>query len=124
MSRLRTNSALPLFADESCQKEEDVARCADTFHGINIKLMKCGGITPSLRMIENARREGLKIMLGCMTESSVGISNLVQLAPLVDFLDADGALLLKKDVANGVKFEDGKVCFSAASGSGITDLIS
>ncbi|MBT8253057.1 MAG: dipeptide epimerase, partial [Bacteroidia bacterium] len=109
---------LPTIADESCQRYEDVRRCAEAFHGINIKLMKCGGITPALQMIKTARELGLKVMAGCMTESTVGISNLTQLAPLLDYIDADGPLLLKEDIATGVSFQKGRIIYSSNPGSG------
>src|SRR6185295_18209611 len=102
MRRLRVLSALPLVADESCQVEADVDRCAGHFHGVNIKLVKCGGLTPARRMIARARELGLSVMIGCMTESSVGISAAAQLLPLVDYADLDGAVLLMEDVASGV----------------------
>ena len=118
MKKVRSESALALIADESCQGQEDVSRCRD-FHGINIKLMKCGGITPALKMIDQARALGLKVMAGCMTESSVGISALCQLAPMLDFLDADGALLLAKDIARGVTFHGGKIEWANGYGTGV-----
>ncbi len=118
MKLLKERSELPIIADESCQRLDDVDRCAEFFHGINIKLMKCGGITPALKMIEKARKHNLLVMAGCMTESSIGISNLTQLAGLLDYIDADGAMLLKNDIAEGVYFKDGKIVFSAANGSG------
>lgn len=118
MKTLKQKSKLPVIADESCQRLEDIEPCGNHFHGINIKLMKCGGITPALRMITLSRKLNLKVMAGCMTESSIGISNLVQLAPLLDYLDADGAMLLKSDVARGVDFVDGKIQFSSEKGSG------
>ncbi len=118
MKILKEKSVLPIIADESCQKLQDIETCAETFHGINIKLMKCGGITPALKMIEKARKLHLKVMAGCMTESTIGISNLVQLAPLLDYLDADGAMLLKGDIATGVRFENGNIIFSEDFGSG------
>ncbi|SDB67107.1 L-alanine-DL-glutamate epimerase [Flavobacteriaceae bacterium MAR_2010_188] len=122
MKLVYSESVLPIIADESCQKYADVDKCAGHFHGINIKLTKCGGLTPALKMIRRGRELGLKIMVGCMTESTVGISNLLQLAPLLDYLDADGALLLKEDVAQGAKLKDGKVIFSDKFGSGIDFL--
>ena len=122
MKLVKEKSALPIIADESCQRVQDVLTCKDFFHGINIKLMKCGGITPALRMIEMGRKYNLKIMAGCMTESSVGISGLVQIAPLLDYLDADGALLLSHDIADGVHFDFGKIIFSSELGSGIKIL--
>ena len=118
MEILKKESVLPIIADESCQKFSDVLKCAEVFHGINIKLMKCGGITPALQMIQIAKTQQLKIMLGCMTESTIGISNLTQLAPLLDYLDADGALLLQKDIATGVTFHNGEIIYADGNGSG------
>lgn len=118
MKILKEKSVLPLIADESCQRFEDVEKCAEGFHGINIKLMKCGGLTPALKMIKKARELNLKVMAGCMTESTVGISSLVQIAPLLDYIDADGALLLKEDIASGTQIIDGNILFSKNSGSG------
>jgi L-Ala-D/L-Glu epimerase len=122
MELLMNKSLLPIIADESCQRLEDVDLCADVFHGINIKLMKCGGITPALKMIEKARKHKMLVMAGCMTESSIGISNLTQLSSLLDYIDSDGAMLLKKDIAEGVSFENGKIMFSKANGSGANML--
>lgn len=119
MKRVKLASVLPLLADESCQREEDVILCSELFHGINIKLMKCGGITPALRMISIARKKGLLTMAGCMTESTVGISGLVQIAPLLDYLDSDGALLLSQDIADGVAFDFGKIVYPNAFGTGV-----
>lgn len=118
MKILEENCVLPIIADESCQRLEDVDLCAESFNGINIKLMKCGGITTALKMIKRARQLNLKVMAGCMTESTIGISNLVQLAPLLDYIDADGAMLLKEDIANGVWFKDGTIMFLEGYGSG------
>ena len=112
-------SALPIIADESCQTEDDVARCAGFFHGVNVKLMKCGGLTPARRMLRHARNLGLKTMVGCMTESSVGISAIAQLLPLIDYVDMDGALLLKTDVASGVKLSPQGVEYPDLGGSGV-----
>jgi len=80
MKKVKTQSVVPVIADESCQREEDVFSCSELFHGVNIKLMKCGGITPALRMIQTAKENNLLVMAGCMTESTVGISGLVQIA--------------------------------------------
>ncbi len=110
--QLYTESPLPIFADESCQTEEDVAKAAGLFHGINIKLPKCGGITPARRMIAEARQLHLQVMVGCMVESSIGISAIAQLLPFLDIADLDGALLLKQDPAYGVTIVDGRVQFS------------
>lgn len=98
------HAALPIFADESCQTEADVDRCAESFAGINIKVVKCGGLLPARRMITRARTLGLQVMAGCMTESSVGISGIAQLLPELDYADLDGAMLLARDPARGVTF--------------------
>lgn len=113
------DSSLPLIADESCCREIDVAKCKDRFHGINIKLLKCGGLTPALRMIKNGRELGLKIMVGCMTETSVGISAAAQLLPYVDYADLDGPLLLANDLATGLTYDSGKLSTSGNHGLGI-----
>lgn len=122
MRRLAKESELPIIADESCIVEEDVDRCAGHFHGINIKLVKCGGLTPARRMIARARELGLKVMVGCMTESSVGISAIAQLLPLLDYVDMDGAVLLARDIATGVKVERGICHFPNVNGNGVTLL--
>jgi L-Ala-D/L-Glu epimerase len=119
MALVKKDAVLPLMADESCVKETDVNICATCYDGINIKLTKCGGITPALRMIENARKLGLKIMLGCMNESTVGSAAMAQLQPLVDFIDADGPLLLTQDIATGITYDYGKVIVSDKTGLGI-----
>ena len=120
MERVQHQSVLPVIADESCQIEEDVKRCALHFNGINIKLTKCGGLTPALRMISRAKALGLKVMVGCMTESTVGISAIAQLLPQLDYVDMDGAMLLAEDIAEGVSIlEGGKVQFPELGGSGI-----
>jgi L-alanine-DL-glutamate epimerase-like enolase superfamily enzyme len=108
MERVFAESALPLIADESCIVADDVAKCVDRFHGVNIKLVKCGGLTPARRMIQQAHDLGLKAMVGCMTESTVGISAIAQLLPLLDFVDMDGAALLASDIATGVQVVDGR----------------
>lgn len=95
-----------IFADEACREEKDVKKCADAYNGINIKLTKCGGITPALRMIAEARQLDLKVMLGSMNESSIGTAAIVQISALADFMDADGPLLLSEDVAEGLTYKD------------------
>ena len=109
-------SVLPILADESCQIEPDVEECHGRFHGVNVKLPKCGGLTPAKRMIEHARRLGMTAMVGCMTESSVGISAIAQLLPLLDYVDMDGAALLAEDIADGVRVERGVAHFPARTG--------
>lgn len=106
MKILYEKSSLPLIADESCVSESDVEKCQHHFHGINIKLTKCSGITPARRMIAHARTLGMKLMLGCMNESSIGSAALAHLSPLVDYLDMDGPLLLAEDLATGLHFKD------------------
>jgi L-alanine-DL-glutamate epimerase-like enolase superfamily enzyme len=118
MKSVMAKSVLPVIADESCHSAQDIARCYGFFHGVNIKLMKCGGLTPAKRMIEHARKLGLQVMVGCMTESSVGISAIAQLLPLLDYVDMDGALLLSNDPATGVALSDGKVHFPDVKGTG------
>ncbi|MCY7291633.1 MAG: dipeptide epimerase [Ferruginibacter sp.] len=119
MKKLFEHSVLPLYADEACVKEEDVLMCPNHFHGINIKLTKCSGITPAKRMISKARELGLQVMMGCMNESSVGTAAIAQLAPLLDHVDMDGPLLLAEDVAVGVTFNNGKIIYTEGNGLGI-----
>ncbi|RYE25995.1 MAG: dipeptide epimerase [Sphingobacteriales bacterium] len=119
MKELKRLSAIPLFADESCRTEADVQRCIDSFHGINIKLTKCGGITPALGMISEARKNNLKVMMGSMNESTIGTAAVAHMAPLLDEIDADGPLLLKEDVAEGLKYKDGNVFINNMPGLGI-----
>ena len=119
MARVFEKSALPIIADESCQTEEDVRRCAACFHGINIKLTKAGGMTPARRMIQEARTLGMKVMVGCMNESSVGISAIGQLLPMLDYVDMDGAVLLERDIASGVSLDRGHARYPDRNGNGV-----
>jgi L-alanine-DL-glutamate epimerase-like enolase superfamily enzyme len=120
MEKVIHQSVLPIIADESCIEEADVEKCGLHFNGINIKLTKCGGLIPALRMIDKASELGLKVMVGCMTESTVGISAIAQLLPQLDYVDMDGAMLLSEDIARGVKIEEnGRVIFPKLNGSGI-----
>ncbi|RTY90071.1 dipeptide epimerase [Flavobacterium sp. RSP46] len=114
------HSVLPIIADESCIIEEDVAKCHNHFHGINVKLVKCGGLTPGRRMIQEAKKLGLKTMVGCMTESTVGISAIAHLLPQLDYVDMDGALLLSEDIATGITIDFGKISYSDLNGTGVT----
>lgn len=114
------HSALPIIADESCIIEEDVAKCYQHFHGVNVKLVKCGGLTPGRRMLQEAQKLGLKTMVGCMTESSVGISAIAHLLPLLDYVDMDGALLLSEDIATGITLDYGKIHYPNVNGTGVT----
>lgn len=120
MKTLFEQSPLPLLADESCVAEQDVKKCAGFFHGINIKLTKCSGITPALRMITEAKQLGLKTMIGCMNESSIGSAAIVHLSPQVEYLDADGPLLLEEDLAEGLQYDFGKIMPSGKAGLGVS----
>ncbi len=119
MKRVFNECALPVIADESCLTEEDVDKCHGFFHGVNIKLTKAGGLTPARRMIARARELDLKVMVGCMNESSVGISAIGQLLPLLDYVDMDGAVLIAKDIATGVHLKKGRAVFPEENGNGI-----
>ena len=116
------NSVLPIIADESCITESDVEKCVGLFHGVNVKLSKCGGVTPGKRMLEKAKLLGLKTMVGCMTESTVGISAIAHLLPLLDYVDMDGALLLKEDIAKGISIKNGVISYTDTNGTGVTLL--
>lgn len=122
MKEVYKYSKLPVIADESCIVESDVKKCHGLFHGINVKLVKAGGITPGLRMLKEAKALGMKTMVGCMTESSVGITAIAHIAPLLDYVDMDGAMLLAQDIARGVVIEPGKVTFPEGNGIGATLL--
>jgi L-Ala-D/L-Glu epimerase len=119
MKILYEKSVLPLFADEACVGEKDVDKCHQHFHGINIKLTKCSGITPARRMISRARELGMQVMIGCMNESTVGSAAIAHLAPLADHIDMDGPLLLAEDIATGISYDYGKVSMSDKPGLGI-----
>ena len=114
------HSVLPIIADESCIIEEDVSKCHQHFHGVNVKLVKCGGLTPARRMIAQAKKLGMKTMVGCMTESTVGISAIAHLLPELDFVDMDGGLLLAEDIATGITIENGIIKYSNLKGTGVT----
>ena len=120
MKEIYPDSPLPYLADESCKSEADVERCQGHFHGINIKLPKCGGLTPAIRMIRKAKALNMQVMVGCMTESIIGISAISQLAPLLDYIDVDGAMTVSNDVAEGIKLEKGKILFSDLPGIGVS----
>ena len=119
MKTLFKESSIPIIADESCVSESDVEKCHQHFHGINIKLTKCSGITPARRMIKRARELDMKVMIGCMNESSVGTAAIAQLAPLADYVDMDGPLLLAEDTSQGVGFDFGKIIYTNTAGLGI-----
>ncbi|MDQ2753368.1 MAG: dipeptide epimerase [Bacteroidota bacterium] len=119
MKILYAQSALPLIADESCVFEKDVEKCAGHFHGINIKLTKCSGVTPALRMIKRARELNLKVMVGSMNECTVGSAAIAHLLPQIDYVDMDGPLLLSEDIATGLQYNFGNVTISDQPGLGI-----
>ncbi len=119
MKFLYEHSSLPLFADESCVFENDVIKCFECFHGINIKLVKCSGITPASRMIEEAKKLNLKIMMGSMNECTIGSAAIAHFLPQLDYVDMDGPLLLKEDIASGLQYENGKVSVADKPGLGI-----
>jgi len=110
------HSVLPVIADESCRTMPDVQACQGLFHGVNVKLCKCGGLTPALVMLRQARELGMQTMIGCMVETSIGISAAAHLLPLLTYADLDGAILLKQDPAVGVKVELGRVACPIAPG--------
>ena len=119
---LNERSPLPIFADESVQRLSDVPRMHGLFSGINIKLMKCTGLREAHRMVELARALGMKVMLGCMTETSCAVSAAAQLSPAVDFADLDGNLLISNDLFSGVTVVDGKLTLPSALGIGVVKL--
>ncbi len=122
MAWLTERSPLPTIADEFCQRLPDVRRAYGVFNGINIKLMKSTGMREAHRMLLVARALGMKVMLGCMTETSCAISAAAHLSPMVDWADLDGALLIKNDVFRGATVVDGKVTLSDRPGIGVTKI--
>ncbi|MCM1520190.1 MAG: dipeptide epimerase [Lachnoclostridium sp.] len=116
---LKEHSPLPIIADEAVQTSTDIPALARAYDGINIKLMKCGGLTDAYKMAVIARGLGLKVMIGCMTETSCAVSAAAQLAPLADWVDLDGNLLIANDIFNGITINDGKVTLSSEAGIGI-----
>jgi len=122
MAWLTEQSPLPTFADESCQRLEDITRLKGVFTGINIKLMKCTGMREANKMITLARACELKLMVGCMTETSCAISAAAQLSPQMDFADLDGNLLISNDQFVGAKLVDGKVTLNNEPGIGVKKI--
>ncbi len=107
MIDLKNHSQLPLIADENCLTSANIEDIVDGFDGINIKLAKCGGVDEASRMVETAKKHNLKIMFGCMIESSIGITTLAQMASQADYLDLDGNLLIDNDPYNGMQIVNG-----------------
>jgi L-alanine-DL-glutamate epimerase-like enolase superfamily enzyme len=116
---IRESTQIPVFVDEWMMTSKDIPQYRGVVDGINIKLMKCGGIREALKMIHTARACDLKIMIGCMVESSVGISAGTQIAPLVDYVDLDGNLLVSNDPYSGLKLKNGKWILSDSPGLGL-----
>lgn len=108
------------MADEDFQSLDYLEKLKPHYNSINIKLMKCGGLTPALDIIKKAKKFGYKMMIGCMTESSVGISAGIAIAPLCDYVDLDGANLISNDYAEGSFVKNGKVFLSEKPGLGIS----
>lgn len=116
---VRQNTFLPIILDEPICTSQDIAQFVGLCDGINIKLMKCGGLTEALKMINLAKSLKLKIMLGCMIESSLGITAMAQLASLADYLDLDGNLLISNDPFEGVRLSNGKLVLPEETGLGV-----
>ena len=117
---LKERSKLPIFADESMMTARDIPKLAEGFHGINIKLMKCGGIQEALRMVAIARALGLKLMLGCMVETSVAITAGATISPLFDYADLDGNILASNDPFKGARTVKDRLILSDEPGLGVT----
>ena len=120
---LRERSPLPIIADEFLQRLPDVRRAAGAYDGINIKLMKSTGMHEAHQMAELARALGMKVMLGCMTETSCAVTAAAQLSPLVDWADLDGNLLIANDLFDGIKIQDGRVIIPERPGIGVVPLV-
>ena len=116
---LTDKSPLPVIADEAVQRLNDLTKLKGVYSGVNIKLMKCTGLREAWKMIHYAKASGMTVMLGCMTETSCGISAASQLSPLVDFADLDGNLLISNDIFDGVKVVEGKITLSEKPGIGV-----
>ena len=122
-SWVRERVNLPLIADENCLRLQDVPKLQGVFDGINIKLMKCTGLREALKMVSTARACGMKVMTGCMIESSVGISAAAQFSPLVDYADLDGNALITNDPFDGVRSLDGTLVLNDRPGIGVRKLV-
>ena len=118
---VRDRVNLPLIADEDCIRYHDVPRLQKAFDGINIKLMKCTGLREAIKMIHTARACRMRVMVGCMIETSVAITAAAQLSPLIDYADLDGNILIKNDPFVGVKVKDGQLELPDRPGIGIVE---
>ena len=119
---LTERSPLPTFADEAIQRLKDIPSIKGAYTGINIKLMKCTGMREAWKMMNYARAEDMKVMIGCMTETSCAIAAAAQLSPGVDFADLDGNLLIANDIFKGPTVEKGKIALNDLPGLGLTKL--
>lgn len=115
-------SPIPVFADEAIQRLADIPSIKGAYHGINIKLMKCTGMREAWKMVNYARAEGMKVMVGCMTETSCAVSAAAQMSPAVDFADLDGNLLITNDLYKGMEVVNGRVTLSDLPGIGVQKL--
>ena len=119
---LTSKSILPIIADEAVKRFTDLEKAVGVYDGINIKLMKCTGLHEAKKMIDFAIKHKMKLMLGCMSETSCAISAAAQLAPFVDWIDLDGPLLIKQDYFEGVKFVNGKIILNHLPGIGVAPV--
>jgi L-Ala-D/L-Glu epimerase len=119
---LNRKSPLPVIGDEAIQNVHDIIEQKDVYSGVNVKLMKCGGLSAALKMIEVARAFGMKVMIGCMTETSCAVTAAAQLSPLADWCDLDGNLLINNDPFDGLKIVDGRVTLPVRPGIGVKKI--
>lgn len=119
---LKERCPIPIIGDESVVRLADVRKAYGVYHGINVKLMKCTGMSEAYKMVLLARTLEMKVMLGCMTETSCAISAATQLSPLVDYADLDGAVLIKNDLFKGATIVDGRMVMPKGPGIGVTKL--
>ncbi|KAA5537427.1 dipeptide epimerase [Taibaiella lutea] len=120
MKKLKTLTQIPIIADEACREEKDAEACLELYDGINIKLSKCGGITPALNMIRAAKKAKKKIMLGGMCETIVGATALAHLLPLANYADIDGPLLLAENIGKGLTYDNGLISVPMVPGMGVS----
>jgi L-alanine-DL-glutamate epimerase-like enolase superfamily enzyme len=119
---LTQNSPLPVIGDEAIQNVNDILNNRDVYSGINIKLMKCGGLNAAMKMINVAQAFGMKVMIGCMTETSCAVTAAAQLSPLADWCDLDGNLLISNDPFEGLTITDGKIILPQRPGIGVKKI--